>query len=364
MGDLMLNATSTEAVKRRLDKYFNKIHQKNTQSSIQILIDSKKLDFQYNYSSEELNKPFHIASIGKMLTATLIMILIERNSLSLHDLIANYFTNIELENLFIFKDKDYMKEVTVEQLLAHTSGIGDYFDDPVNLGSPMSKLIVSESDKKWTPYELVEFTRNKQKATGIPGQAFHYSDTGYILLGLIIEKVSGKPFHENLHDEIFTPLGMQDSYMLFYSDPNNPSRKFQKIWFNGTDITDFQSLSVDWSGGGIISTPKDLLSFNKGFREGKLFTEEKIQFMENCNHKFRTGIHYGTGIMEIRFEEFFFLLKGLPRVKGHIGVLSTHLFYDPSTETHIVMNFGSSKLMVQSFKALIEIVSQLKRVKP
>lgn len=143
----MLNTTSIEAVKRHLDKYFNKIHQKNTQSSIQILIDSKKLDFQYNYSSEDSNQPFHIASIGKMFTATLIMILIERNSLSLHDPISNYFTNIELENLFIFKDKDYMKEVTVEQLLAHTSGIGDYFEDPVNSGSPMSKLIVSESEE-------------------------------------------------------------------------------------------------------------------------------------------------------------------------------------------------------------------------
>lgn len=363
MEDIMLNTTSIEAVKRHFDKYFNKIHQKNAQSSIQILIDSKKLDFQYNYSSEDSNQPFHIASIGKMFTATLIMILIERNSLSLHDPISNYFTNIELENLFIFKDKDYMKEVTVEQLLAHTSGIGDYFEDPVNLGSPMSKLIVSESEKKWTPYELVEFTRKRQKAAGIPGKVFHYSDTGYILLGLIIEKVSGKPFHENLHDEIFTPLGMQDSYMLFYSEPKNPLQKFQKIWLNGTDVTDFQSLSVDWSGGGIISTPNDLLSFNRAFREGRLFHEEKIQFMEKFKHKFRTGIHYGTGLMEIRFEEFFFLLKGLPRLRGHIGVLSTHLFYDPSTETHIIMNFGSSKLMVQSFKALIEIIRQLKRVK-
>ena len=67
----MLNTTSTETVKMRLDKYFNKIHQKNAQSSIQILIDSKKLDFQYDYSSEELNQPFHIASIGKMFTVTL-----------------------------------------------------------------------------------------------------------------------------------------------------------------------------------------------------------------------------------------------------------------------------------------------------
>lgn len=359
----MVKEISKDAARVRFDKYFSKIQSKQAKSSLQILVDSEKLDFRYDYSSNELNEPFHIASIGKVFTAVLIMILTERKGLSLQDPIAKYLTNAELERLFIFNGKDYSQEITVEQLVAHTSGIGDYFGDQVNSGLPMTKLIVSEPFKKWTPYELVDFTRERQHAVGIPGEVFHYSDTGYILLGLIIEKVTGKPFHDNLQDEFFIPLGMDDSYLLFYSKPANPQKPFQRIWLNGSDVTDNQSLSADWAGGGIISTPKDLLSFYKAFREGKLFSKQKIQLMENCQNKFRTGIHYGAGMMEIRFEEFFFLLKGLPRVKGHIGILSTHLFYDPSTETYMIMNFGSNKLMVQSFKALIEIVTQTKRVK-
>ncbi|MNN52297.1 hypothetical protein D3C81_1669860 [compost metagenome] len=67
-------------------------------------------------------------------------------------------------------------------------------------------------------------------------------------------------------------------------------------------------------------------------------------------------------MMEIHFEEFFFLLKVLPRLKGHIGVLATHMFCHPETDTYIVMNFGSTTSMVKSFKALIEIILTVKKI--
>ncbi|MCP3763334.1 serine hydrolase [Domibacillus sp. A3M-37] len=97
-------------------------------------------------------------------------------------------------------------------------------------------MIISEPNKKWTPPELVDFTRKRQQAVGVPGQVFHYSDTGYILLGLLIEKVTGKPFHENLHERIFQPLNMNDSYLLYYSEPSNPKKAIQDIWLNGSKL--------------------------------------------------------------------------------------------------------------------------------
>jgi len=84
--------------------------------------------------------------------------------------------------------------------------------------------------------------------------------------------------------------------------------------------------------------------------------------MDACPHKFRSGIYYGLGMMEIRFKEFFFLLGRLPRIRGHIGILATHLFYDATREAHIVMNFGDNQRMVQSFRALIEIENVLQRM--
>ncbi|HSN67450.1 MAG TPA: hypothetical protein VLS94_12475, partial [Fusibacter sp.] len=75
------------------------------------------------------------------------------------------------------------------------------------------------------------------------------------------------------------------------------------------------------------------------------------------------GIYTGDGGMTVRFKKFFPLLD-LPLVRGHIGILSTHVFYDPTTDTHIVLNFGSTSKMVPSFRALIDIVSVIKRVQP
>jgi D-alanyl-D-alanine carboxypeptidase len=290
--------------------------------------------------------------------------LAERGDLSQNDTLTKYFSDAELKNLFVFENIDYSHNVTIDQLLRHTSGIADYFEDPVVSGPPFLEEVISNPHYFWTPDKLVDFTRNNQKAVQTPGTLYHYSDTGYILLGQIIEKVTGKSFSTNLHDEFFHPLEMNHSYLMFYSEPKNkPIIPIQDIWLNGVEVSKYQSLSCDWAGGGIISTTEDLLTFYKALRNGKLINTKTLQTMEIFNNKFRSGIYYGLGMMEIHFEDFFFMLKGFPRLKGHIGILSTHMFYDPSSGTYIIMNFGSSSYMVKSFRALIEIINSIRRIK-
>ncbi len=339
-------------------------------SAAQLLIHSDSLNIHENYgfskmgTSPDGNTPFHVASIGKTFTAALIGLLAERGKLSYEDPISNYLPESVLKNLFVFEGLDHQKEVTIEQLLRHTSGVADYFADPVTSGPLMEQLILEEKDHLWTPMELIAFSRDKQTAFSAPGKSVHYTDTGYILLGLIIEKVSGKTFHENLTDEIFTPLAMDDSYLIFYSEPRHePKKAISEIWFKGTEISKYNSLSVDWSGGGIISTPEDLLKFYKGLREGKLISAARLADMETITGKFQSGIHLGAGMMEFRFDEFFFLLKGMPYTKGHIGVLSTHMMYDPVHDTYIIANFGSTEFMPQSFQLIIKVLSYVNRIK-
>lgn len=339
-------------------------------SAAQLLIHSDKKGIHETYGFAKTgtppdgNTPYHLASIGKTFTSTLIGMLADQGKLSYTDPIANYLSQETLQGLFVFEGVDYKDQVTVEQLLRHTSGVADYFDDPVSSGQTMSELILNDKDHMWTPKELLDFSRDKQKTFSAPGKTTHYSDTGYILLGLIIEKVTGKPFHQNLSDEIFTPLQMDDSYLTFYSEPKNqPKKPISEIWFKGTEVSTYNSLSIDWSGGGIISTPEDLLKFYKGLREGQLVSPERLEAMETITGKFRAGIHLGAGMMQLRFEEFFFLLKGMPRMNGHIGVLSTHMMYDPTNDTYIIANFGSTEFMEKSFQLLIKLNSVLTRIK-
>lgn len=364
-----LSADATAMITRRFDALFEKSLRgkrggvpRGQAADLQGRIFSRKLGIDYRYAATPAPRPYHIASIGKMFTAVLIGQLLEKASLGWDARIAEYFNTGELSGLFVHQGRDYAGDVTVRHLLSHTSGAADYFGGRIHSGVPFSRLILEQPDRHWTPQELLGFSREQQHAVAPPGTRFHYSDTGYILLGLLIERVTGDTFEHNLHRSLLDPLGMRDTYMLYRSEPSSGTAEpLAPIWFSGSEISGFRSLSCDWAGGGLVSTTEDLLRFGRALREGKLLLASTLQMMDNAEHRFRPGLHYGQGIMEVRFEQFFFLLRGLPRLKGHIGVLATHLFWDPATDTHIVLNFGSEGAMVQSFKTLIPIVSELRK---
>ncbi len=310
------------------------------------------------------DQPFHIASIGKTFTAVLVMQLVQEGKLGLDAHVADVLDDSVLEGLFVFEGTDHADQVTVRQLLAHTSGVADYFDDPVDTGEKASARVLSDPTHDWTPAELVAFSRDHQKAVGKPGATYHYSDTGYVLLGLIVEAVSGKPFEQNLAERIFLPLGMDDSYLLYRSQPKNlPAKPIAKIRFSGVEVSTFRSLSVDWAGGGIVSTTADLLVFCRALHDGTLVSAASFTEMSRFENTFRTGIHTGAGLMQLRFEEFFPLLSGYPRMTGHIGVLSTFMFYDAVHDAVVVMNYGSDAHMETGFRNLIQIEGMLARIR-
>ncbi|NTW61494.1 beta-lactamase family protein [Candidatus Saccharibacteria bacterium] len=319
---------------------------------LQFLVYSDKYGIDFDYSSSVKNQPFHIASIGKMLTATIIGILIDKKIIELDELVSKYFSDQELDGLFIYEGIDHKDQVTIRHLLTHTSGIADYFESKVNADSPFVEQIMRNPDKKWVPNMLVDFARTKQSAVGPIGQYF-YSDTGYVLIGLLIEKATSKSFSQVLDEYIFRPLEMNDSYLMFYGKPVNDTVDIAPIYFNGNEVSKLNLLSCDWAGGGIISTTRDLLRFQKAFWSGQIVSEQYIKIMSEINNKFRSGMHYGMGMMELRYEEFFFLLRGLPRPLGHSGILSTHMYYDKDDDVHLILNMGSNKLMVKSFQLLI-----------
>lgn len=365
----LVNDDTHAELSRRLDAVFLKQAKakrggvpRGNDADLQGRVYSAKLGIDYRYSSTDTPRPFHIASIGKVFTAVLIGQLIESGHLRLQDRIADYLPADMLDGLFVHKGGDYANEVTVKHLLGHTSGVADYFGDEVLSGLPLKTMITQQHDRLWTPKELLAITRDQQQAVAPPGTKFHYSDTGYVLLGLLIEQVTGDSFENRIHTRLLEPLNLYDTYMPFRTEPTNkPPAELAPIWFGGTEISNYASLSCDWSGGGLVSTTDDLLALGRALREGKLLQPAAMSAMDSIQHRFRPGLHYGLGMMEVRFEQFFFLLRGLPRYRGHIGVLSTHLFWDPDTNTHIALNFGSDGAMVQSFKTLIQIASELKK---
>lgn len=311
--------------------------------------------------------PYHIASIGKTFTSMLVARLFERSKIDIEEPITSYISSDLLENLFVYEGTDHAKEVKVRHLLNHTSGIADYFEDKPLSGKSIKQLAVEDPQRFWKPDELIDYTRNKQKTYSVPGNKFHYSDTGYVLLGKIIENISGKPFHENLHKEIFDPLGMENSHFLFYSEPKEKKldEKFDKIadFFLGDhEVSTYKSLSIDWAGGGIVSTTENLLLFQKALVNHTLIKKETWDLWTKDTGRFLYGMKYGYGIMFLNIGKMTIVLPKKLNVYGNMGSIGAYMFYNPAYDIHLIGTFNHSKYVAKQVFFVIELMRKLSRM--
>ncbi|HHX03828.1 MAG TPA: beta-lactamase family protein [Tissierellia bacterium] len=347
-------------IKTELEKLLSK-HAKNFKT-LQFGCHIPEMDIEYHYSSSDSNQLFHSASVGKLMTASLVFLAIEKGLLQLDSPISTILDRDTLDGLFVVDGQDFQDQATIRHLLGHTSGINDYFESKTIDGSSFIDDVLRDQDTLWAPSDLLDFTRSRQQAIAQPGQKFLYSDTGYILLGLVIEKVFGMPFFKALENFIFKPVDMSDSGLSFYS-PGFDQSKLAPMYINGVDVHLFKSLSCDFSGGGIYTTTNDLLKFIRAFYQEDIITQASINQMASFDNRFHVGLYYGLGMMQARFKEFFFLLKHLPTLQGHIGVSGAHIWYDPISKLSLTLNVGNAKDMAKSFRLLIKIMQLLHKAR-
>lgn len=331
----------------RLTRHFDRVTQARARRGLpapQIVVRTRDETIRHGD-----DRAFHAASIGKIATAALAMQFVDDHELAL-DTTAQSVLG-PLPGLL-------RGEATLLQLIDHTSGAADYYDGPVVTGHRFQRLIVADPDRDWTPDALLAFSRERQHPIGHPGERFSYSDTGYALLGLVLEQVSGRPLPVLFADRIFGPLGMTCSWMPWRSQGVHPA--IAPVRLGRTDVSAFRSITAGWAGGGIAATPDDLLRLLRGLRSG-LVSADSLAEMSRIRHRVRPGLHYGAGLMEVRFEGFSPLLGRMPRLLGHTGSLATHLYHDPVHDTDIAINFHGDREMVSSVRTLITIVREVAR---
>ena len=323
----------------------------------------------FGADGEAENAVFHTASVGKLFTTALIGMLLDEGKLQRNTPILEVLPAELLAGLFELNGTDHREQVTVAHLLSHTSGLADYFEDPTYLagrrqGKTAAEAACSEPTRSWTPEELLAWSRERQRPVGRPGERFHYSDTGFALLGFLVQEIEGEPFHEVLQRRIFDPLEMVHAAMPGRSQPRDrETPQMRPIWLLGTDLSRASSVTVDWTGGGVAATAEELIRFARAFHNGELLTHETLRWLRQFNWKFRRGIAYGHGIMELRFGEFFPLLRSLPNMSGHMGVTGVQLFSDPEDDTVISVSMGSTRGMSQSVRLLISAMSGVHKLK-
>lgn len=336
-----------------LDRHLDRVtRRRGSLGTPQVGVRAAGLGMDYRFGDATV--PFHAASVGKLVTAALVMQLCEADALRPGTPVADVLPAAEVDGLFLPGE-----QVTVEHLLTHTSGAADYFDGKVSSGVRVSEQVVTDPDHRWTPDDLLAVSRERQRPVGRPGQRFHYSDTGYVLLGRVLEVVTGEHFHDLVH--VVEPLGLKRTFLPFRSSPAQGATDLAPLYLGKTDVSRFPSLTCDWAGGGIAGTPDDLLLLSAALHNGTLITPESLAFLAQPRNRFRPGLDYGAGVMTVRFEGFAPWLRGQPRLTGHIGVTATHLFHDPVHGADIVLNFASTREMTRSFRTLFEIVRLLGR---
>ena len=213
---------------------------------------------------------FASASAGKVFVAVGILQLIEQGKIRFNDTLGKLL-DIDLHDI----DPD----VTVEQLLNHTSGVPDYFDESV----------MDEYEELWADYPNYKIRRNSDllplfidKPMMYPrGERFQYNNSGYVLLAMIIEKVTGMLFDEYLREALFVPCGMESTgYFAFDRLPAKCAGSY--IYCEDTDDYRTNIYSVDAKGtgaGGAFVTVGDIVSFWNSLLSGRIISEEMVRRM-------------------------------------------------------------------------------------
>ncbi|MEE9464680.1 MAG: serine hydrolase domain-containing protein [Candidatus Neomarinimicrobiota bacterium] len=229
---------------------------------------------------------FCIGSVTKSLVATLVMQLAEEDLLTLEDSLHEY--------LPVYKNID--TTITIRQLLTHRSGIFNFYDHPAFYDS-----IRIDSDRIWSPDEIL--SSMILEPYWAPGSSYSYSNTNYILLGMIIETVTGESVSNQLNERIFESAGMDRTY-LYPEDPVQPP--IAHDWYDLDEdgllddvagISHNSLYSAGWTAGSVYSTPNDLINFSRALFGGGLVEPASLtDMLDMIPVPYGENLAYGLGI--------------------------------------------------------------------
>jgi D-alanyl-D-alanine carboxypeptidase len=284
---------------------------------------------------------FQAASITKMLTATTFMTLVEAGLAELDAPIARWLPATLTEDLL-----DERIACTPRHLLAHTSGIADFFGDgePGAGGVlPFVAKMREEPDRLWDPHDILAWTKTNLRPHFAPGRGWHYADTGYVLVGLIIEAVTGSPLHQAMRQRILGPLGMDHTYMLFREParPSLPGRDPSVAYVSNAPYGTHRSVSADWGGGGLVVTAADLARFMRAFADDRIFRDPgSRRQMLTWTATGEPGVGYGLGVRHFALGDLG--MPGFGELWGHTGFLKSFMLYWPERDAVICGTLNQS----------------------
>jgi CubicO group peptidase (beta-lactamase class C family) len=308
-----------ESISQKLDEYISSANAVNKFNGTALIAEKGEILLEKGYGSKNVlthsihdtNSVFQIGSITKSFTAVVILRLQEEGKLSVYDRLNKFFPD--------FPNAD---KITILNLLTHTSGIHDYTD------------IISEEDSAIVCYPVTrERVLDAFKDKGQifkPGKKFEYNNSGYFLLGMIIEKVTGGQYEAVVRKMIFDPLGMTNSG-FDYKNLKDSNKAQGYIVLNKDSMRTNQTVdsTVYFSAGAMYSTVGDLYRWSKAIANHQLLSDSSWQeaFIPYKDK-------YGLGF----FIDSLFGKRFVRHSGGLLGFTSEFLFYPKEDVTIILLN--------------------------
>ena len=333
-----------------------------------LLVHSDKLNIHWNMAYGHMydlpinaEQPYHTASIAKTFTALVIAILVEERKIDYEDPILKYLHKDIVEGLHIHRGKDYSKDIRIQHLVNNTSGLADFYEDKPRNGKAFLDILLEEPSRFWTPQETIQWTKENLSPRFPPGKNYYYSNTGFNLLGLIIESVTAKPLYKVLHEYIFQPCNMQHTYLSQYSRPiveNDYDVATVHLKNRAVNTEQHRSFSSIYAGGQTVSTSEDLLKFLRGLVSNQLISNDSLLEMMQWR-KMWLGVDYGYGLMNVRMLP----LTEKYNAWGHLGSIGSFMLYNPVMDVYIIGNFNKQGYLTKSMRFILSILRTLDKVK-
>ncbi len=290
---------------------------------------------------------FEIGSNTKMFTAVLLVQLTEQEVLTFADHLAKWLPEwaAKIPN---------GNKITLRHLATHTSGIRDYADDIIGAGVKNDMTM----HKHYTPAELVRYALDNGKPDFAPGEKgkWKYCNTGYILLGMVLEKASGKRYGDLLRERIFAPLKLKATTFPDSVPEDKTLVPGFVSWPGGKNTTKW-NLSQGWAAGGIISTTRDLRTFLRTLANGKLFKNPSslltmANFVENNEVRKHTGAQgYGIGLIEYG--------NGVWGHGGQTLGYESGMMFVPGTDITMIALTNASQGPILQIRSLVPVLQKM-----
>ncbi len=275
-GQRPVAATGTEVLKKQLQAKLDEWHKAGKFPGATLgvaLANGESFGLAVGYSDRDAKTPMRASdrmlagSVGKTFAAATALQLVKEGKINLDDRVEKYLGTEPW-----FARLPNAKDITVRQLMNHTSGLVRYeFKDT------FTKALTANPMKVWTPAERLAYLLD-EKPPFEAGKGWDYSDTNYIVLGMIIEKVTGRKFFDEAHRRVIKPLKLTNTIpqegpvmkgvVQGYAGANNPFGGKDAMIENGKFVINPQ---LEWTGGGYASTAQDLARWAKMMYEGKAF---------------------------------------------------------------------------------------------